>query len=316
MKSFFLCLAMLIAVEFSYAQNTFPTSGNVGIGTNTPSAPLDIQSSNANGLRFGRSGTDIGQIDFSNNDLDISSNTNNMRFSVQTGQVFSFSTGNVGIGTTNPSAAKLVLNSGTTNQNSLINGDKIGFTRTSDAAEVVYLKKSTDLGSEGTANIHGYDGLIFRTTGAETPRMTILSTGKVGIGTLTPDELLSVNGTIHTKEVKVDLSGWSDYVFKPTYTLPSLSQVKSYIDQNHHLSEMPSEQDVVKNGLNLGEIVKLQTKKIEELTLYLIEKDKQVSDQQKEIEQLKEEQKKTAQQETRIATLEKALLKLPETGKQ
>jgi hypothetical protein len=117
--------------------------------------------------------------------------------------------------------------------------------------------------------------------------------GNVGIGTTTPDAPLAVAGTIHSKEVKVDLVGWPDYVFKPAYNLPSLIAVKSYIDKNHRLPDMPSEQEVARNGINLGEIVKLQTKKIEELTLYLIE-----------------QQKQAEQQDARIAVLEKALLTL------
>jgi hypothetical protein len=76
---------------------------------------------------------------------------------------------------------------------------------------------------------------------------------------------------------------WPDYVFNPQYNLPSLSEVKSYIDQNQHLPDMPSEQEVAREGVDLGEIVKLQTKKIEELTLYIIEKDKEVKEQQEEI---------------------------------
>ena len=93
--------------------------------------------------------------------------------------------GNVGIGTTSPTAAKFVLNSGTSNQNALINGDKISFTRTSDAAEVVYFKKDTSLGIEGTANINGYDGIQFRTQGAESVKAVITSSGNVLIGTTT-----------------------------------------------------------------------------------------------------------------------------------
>jgi hypothetical protein len=103
--------------------------------------------------------------------------------------------------------------------------------------------------------------------------------GNVGIGTTTPDELLSVNGTIHSKEVKVNLTGLPDYVFKPDYHLPTLSEVKTYIDKNSHLPEMPSAQEVEKNGLNLGEMNKLLLKKVEELTLYLIEKDKEAQTQ-------------------------------------
>ena len=92
------------------------------------------------------------------------------------------------------------------------------------------------------------------------------------------------NGDIIATKITVKPYGnWPDYVFNPQYNLPSLSEVKSYIDQNQHLPDMPSEQEVAREGVDLGEIVKLQTKKIEELTLYIIEKDKEVKEQQEEI---------------------------------
>ncbi|WP_158829385.1 hypothetical protein [Mucilaginibacter lacusdianchii] len=89
-------------------------------------------------------------------------------------------------------------------------------------------------------------------------------------------------GVARAKEVKVETTNWPDYVFKPTYRLPSLTQVKSYIDENKHLPNMPSAKEVAKEGVNLGEMIKLQTQKIEELTLYLIQ-------QQEEIKQLKKQ---------------------------
>jgi len=117
------------------------------------------------------------------------------------------------------------------------------------------------------------------------------STGNVGIGTVDPHGYkLAVNGNVIATSMTVKLyNNWPDYVFKPNYRLPSLTAVKAYIDQNQHLPEMPSEQEVKDNGINLGEIVKIQTKKIEELTLYLINKDKQLEEQQKQIDALKEQ---------------------------
>src|ERR1700761_839125 len=100
--------------------------------------------------------------------------------------------------------------------------------------------------------------------------------------------MLTVNGTTHTKEVLVNLTGFGDYVFNSDYNLRSLTEVKDYIDKNHHLPDVPSETEVVKNGLKLGEMDVTLTKKIEELTLYLIEKDSQLKEQQK---QLAEQQK-------------------------
>lgn len=101
--------------------------------------------------------------------------------------------------------------------------------------------------------------------------------GNVGIGTTTPDEKLAVNGVIHSKEVRVDLKAWPDYVFKPRYNLLTLNEVKTFVEQNHHLPEMPSAQEVETKDLKLGEINTLLTKKVEELTLYLFEKDAEVT---------------------------------------
>jgi hypothetical protein len=92
---------------------------------------------------------------------------------------------------------------------------------------------------------------------------------------------LAVGGGIIAESVTIKLqANWPDYVFNPTYQLKSLSEVKTYINENHHLPDMPSEAEVAKDGLNLGEMNKLLTKKVEELTLYLIEKDKQLEQQQ------------------------------------
>ncbi|NHA06367.1 hypothetical protein G7092_21335 [Mucilaginibacter sp. HC2] len=104
--------------------------------------------------------------------------------------------------------------------------------------------------------------------------------GNVGIGTLTPKEALSVNGNIRSKQIKVELANWPDYVFKKDYQLPSLQEVKAYIDENQHLPETPSAQQIAKDGLNLGEMNKLLMKKVEELTLYLIEENKAKKEQE------------------------------------
>jgi hypothetical protein len=108
-------------------------------------------------------------------------------------------------------------------------------------------------------------------------KMIINSAGNVGIGTTSPDALLAVKGTIHSKEVKVDLTGamaGPDYVFEKDYKLPTLEEIKSYIDQNQHLPGVPSAAEMEKSGVKLGEMNILLLKKVEGLTLYLIEQDK------------------------------------------
>jgi len=106
-------------------------------------------------------------------------------------------------------------------------------------------------------------------------KMSILTNGNVGIGSLNPTNKLDVNGTIHSKEVKVDMNGWSDFVFKKEYNLPTLEEVEKHIAEKGHLENIPSEDEVLKNGISLGEMNAKLLQKIEELTLYMIEMKKE-----------------------------------------
>ena len=106
-------------------------------------------------------------------------------------------------------------------------------------------------------------------------RLRIKDNGNVGIGTSSPQNLLDVNGTIRAKEIKVE-SGWADFVFKPGYQLKPLSEVEQFISTNGHLPEVPTAKEVEQNGVNLGEMNTKLLQKVEELTLYLIEKDKKI----------------------------------------
>lgn len=104
--------------------------------------------------------------------------------------------------------------------------------------------------------------------------------GNVGIGTVTPDEKLTVKGTIHAQGVKVDLNGpLADYVFTESYKLLPLNDLKTYLKENHHLPNIPSAEQAVKEGLDLGKMNQLLLQKVEELTLYIIQKDKQLEKQ-------------------------------------
>ncbi|CAM4112879.1 hypothetical protein SAMN06265348_103298 [Pedobacter westerhofensis] len=129
--------------------------------------------------------------------------------------------------------------------------------------------------------------------------------GNVGIGIENPKEKLAVKGIIHSQEVLVDMKGWSDDVFQKDYNLVPLANVKTYINQNHHLPGVPSEKEIIEKGLQLGEMNKILMKKVEELTLYLIEKDIQVD---------KEKHRNDAQQE-QIDLLTTQLTQLKKSGK-
>ncbi|MCR5863284.1 hypothetical protein LRS05_14650 [Flavobacterium sp. J372] len=130
----------------------------------------------------------------------------------------------------------------------------------------------------------------------------IYTNGKVGINTnifpsvVGTEDISSYNlfvaGGILTEEVRIALQDeWADYVFAEGYKLPTLKQVEEHIAENGHLINIPSAKQVKENGVELGEMNKLLLEKVEELTLYMIELNKKLEAQQKEIEILKQGKK-------------------------
>jgi len=253
-------------------------------------------------------------------------------------------TGNVGIGTTNPTE-KLNISAGTL----LFSGEYGNF-------EYGSIKFSYPAwpaawaGITGKTNGQGWDqvDLVFNTAfGGSTEKMRILAqTGDVGIGTSTPhakldvngnvfigtsdantatqiaDYSLAVNGTAVFNKAKVSLYGnWPDYVFSPSYKLTPLDSLEQFIMHKGHLPEMPNAEEVAKNGIDLGNNQALLLKKIEELTLFAIEQNKQseklrniTEEQAKQCENLQkiieEQNQKYRVQSEKISELEKKLNEL------
>ena len=88
------------------------------------------------------------------------------------------------------------------------------------------------------------------------------------------------------KDVIVTNIGWSDYVFQPGYRLPSLSEVNAYIQQNHHLPDIPSEAEVKEKGVSVGEMQAKLLAKVEELTLHMIQQESENKELRQRIAQL------------------------------
>jgi hypothetical protein len=316
MKKVSLMLTMAaFAINFLYAQtNTFPSSGNVGIGTTSPTSLLSLNGalefSNLNAAPAG-SGIYLGlnflQVRSGSGGFTVNNNANTAaNLTVLNG-------GNVGIGNINPSemldvgsksnavANYVRINGLTGTPNTELGGIKF-YNAVSTGFEIARIA----VGMGTTYVDDGYLTFSVGNTGTFPEAMRITQGGNVGVGTTTPDQLLSVNGTIHSKEVLVNTAGFPDYVFKPAYHLPTLVEVKTYIDQNHHLPDMPAEAEVIKNGLKVGETEGLLTKKVEELTLYLIEKDRQVEDLHATNQNL---QKQLTDQQKEIGELKKMIIK-------
>ncbi|MEX2345030.1 MAG: hypothetical protein WD604_05410 [Balneolaceae bacterium] len=112
--------------------------------------------------------------------------------------------------------------------------------------------------------------------------------GKVGVGTIEPTSRLAVNGTTQTKEIIVteQSSLWPDYVFDAGYRLPDLKELEAFIQAKRHLPGIPVEEEIRNKGQNLGAIQAKLLQKIEELTLYVIELEKQDREQLQRIEEL------------------------------
>ncbi len=137
-------------------------------------------------------------------------------------------------------------------------------------------------------NLNLTNGPLYLSTGF-TSRIAIQANGNIGIGTSNPGSFkLAVEGKIGAREVQViTTSPWPDYVFEHTYKMPSLRELQNYISINKHLPEIPSAEEVKTDGHKLGEMDVLLLKKVEELTLYIIDLQKQVDSIKKENDELK-----------------------------
>lgn len=277
MKKLLLLSTLLTSNSILYAQNTFPTQGNVGIGTNTPTSSLHI-----------RKGVLNGDIKLEGGRL-IAGNVNDelvdgqYRAKILTDGAFFMKTNDI---------AFLFVQ-----QMNLPHSPSIGLTIAKDNYNFSHISASGDAVIKSRllnrsliiANEEKYTGndIKFTTTSQNetwaSTKLIIKNNGNIGIGTETPDAKLAVNGDIHTKEVRVDLNNWPDYVFMQNYKLPTIKEVELHIKEKGHLINMPSAKTIETDGLKIGEITRLQQEKIEELTLYIIELNKRIETLEKQI---------------------------------
>jgi hypothetical protein len=235
----------------------------------------------------------------------------NQKYSI--GTTFEFSSskltiqsnGNVGIGVTNPQTKFQIgefnnIGNYKVSIPGVYNFEEVRLGQYGNGASglemITHSNQTYSFGVRLFANVDtGGQGLLFQTANPTlsaqdlnyVTRMAISINGNVGIGTINPDSKLTVNGTIHSTEVKVDLNiPAPDYVFETNYKLKSLQEVETYVKENSHLPEIPSAKEFEKNGIQLAEMNMALLKKIEELTLYIIQMKKKKKQSQTRLEKV------------------------------
>jgi hypothetical protein len=154
----------------------------------------------------------------------------------------------------------------------------------------------TTIGTGGEKFLGTLDNVALPIVTNNKVRMRVSSAGNIGIGdnvaTVGTDYRLYVDGNIRTRKVRVDNNAWPDYVFMPGYSLLPIHQLEKFIRENKHLPEVPAAAIVHSEGIDLGDNQATLLKKIEELTLYIIDQHKKLEQQQQRIEALEKAIKK------------------------
>lgn len=251
--------------------------GNVGIGTASPTTNKLQVTGNTDGLGVAFENTGTGGLiwDIQSTAGSSGYGQGKLAFNLESSgsagnKMVIQSNGNVGIGTTSPGSKLVVAQPGSS-------------TGLSDVQANAGLFNAAGGGTLGLAIAHdnGSNRPIIQSVSSGTAFSMSINPygGNVLIGKTSQTNSaykLDINGSARANEVVVNTTG-ADFVFENDYKLRKLSEVKFYIDKNHHLPEIPSATDMKKDGLNVGEINTKLLQKVEELTLYAIDQEKRIA---------------------------------------
>lgn len=281
------------------------SSGNIGFQNSAPGLDLHLTTTDTPALRLEQSNAggftaqtwDIGanEANFFVRDLTGGSRLSfRIRPGAPTSSIDIAADGKVGVGTGSPDAemeientvnARLHLDAA---QDALIDIDRGG---TGFANRIRFQTAGVDDFEVGLkANVSGWH----ITNGSVTEFVTVLSSGNVGIGTVTPSSKLHVNGG----DIRVSSGSFiddgttlnvPDYVFENDYKLMPIAELKSFIAENKHLPNVPNVADVKANGVNLSQFQMRLLEKVEELTLYTLAQHDQNEELKKRIAALEEQ---------------------------
>jgi hypothetical protein len=298
---------------FYYAEDTRPNN------VNTPRVVMHLSAQGTPNYAYGqrwylKEGKNGGPVadatDKGTNQLIFSTATAEDLLATPTDIMTLVGNGKVGIGTTNPTAALQLGDFGNGSSTQLVIPGTYNFEQmrlgqigngnmamefvnhngglSSDGIKFLV---SADAGAPGLQMQYATPATAYSTLSYQTGLYMNFS-GNIAIGTtnVPTGYKLAIAGNAIAESMTVKLqANWPDVVFKKNYALMPLSEVKTYIDKNQHLPEIPAAAEVEKDGVNLGEMNRLLVKKVEELTLYLIEKDKEEKSQQQQINELKKQ---------------------------
>ena len=262
--------------------------GNIGMGTQNPLAKLDV-----NGLFKAKSATVTGNT-YLNGNVGIGTNIPKQKLHIVDGNILISKTSSKDM------AAPLSPNG------SIFFGADINDQFPSGKWGIEYLN-----GEDGVYGLNFWRPWNPGGGGYFNYGLFLTDDGKMGVGKKDPQTKLDVNGSfkaasanitgalsatsatingalsatsasiagiLKTKEVQVTLAGWPDYVFDKDYKLPTLSEVEQFIAENNHLPNVPSAAEVEANGIQLGEMNAILIRKVEELTLYILDLQKQIDE--------------------------------------
>lgn len=285
-------------------------AGSVGIGTNNPTYMLDILSATNAKLRVQSNtapNSALMEIVASGNTAVMESlvsptalvragsrgNSDFALISNNTDRMLIKADGKVGIGISAPaerfhvSGGNMVLDNGATP--TLFTG-----TGTTELGRYFQLANATGLATPAGFKAGGV--LIADTYAYANPsKNDLVVKGKVAIGTPTTTSTngytLAVNGKIGAHDVQLERTSnaWPDYVFAENYQLPTLAEVERFIKENKHLKDVPSAEEIEKNGYSATGMDAVLLQKVEELTLYILQQQRQIEELRSEVKALKQQ---------------------------